>query len=576
MALLSGWTKFVPHILFVIAVVLSTLLLLVKNGAFFTDWETSTTATSKQSMLPGKLPNLPDQDRKRKGGTLDQLHRHLTPVKEAAKEETVITVNMDLLSEPMVWSSQRPGPYHSYSLLPSLDSGNFSWFFSDFNVAAPPFRYCAIRQRSSVAWDKLYKHIQAGGVLEAVCGSGGHCAAFYGGSSSSSSSSSSSPIPSRAGEEEGGAVQERIWLHSAGATAQLHIDYQHNLKRIMMMKMIMIEDDGDGGENEKVEMNANIMFAQVVGRKRFVIVAPSLMPFCCLYPYNHPAKRQSAMNAADRLNLTHSFIFRSQMQKKSSIENPSPHPRCPPLDIAELRQQLAQSGEGGLIWEVILQPGDVLALPAGFGHYVESLDGTLSFNVWIDDQSREVVAQAFSLLSQATIAALKAVPRSAVELTLASVRMWLTIIWGGGASTLTSSSASPSSSSSSSPYITSIISQGYRQRYHPHLLAEESIRANGDQNEQKGADDGGFHEMPRAMGCSGVLNEDFKSKIGGFVSKSARLMTQGFPSHSARHLETLNILDRMLLMVCKLRRLKCDNVATLASLYLSFLPCEND
>jgi len=521
MALLSGWTKFVPHILFVIAVVLSTLLLLVKNGAFFTDWETSTTATSKQSMLPGKLPNLPDQDRKRKGGTLDQLHRHLTPVKEAAKEETVITVNMDLLSEPMVfrsrfisplnasslaslppfsisnlklsshsnifsyilppnkevWSSQRPGPYHSYSLLPSLDSGNFSWFFSDFNVAAPPFRYCAIRQRSSVAWDKLYKHIQAGGVLEAVCGSGGHCAAFYGGSSSSSSSSSSSPIPSRAGEEEGGAVQERIWLHSAGATAQLHIDYQHNL------------------------------FAQVVGRKRFVIVAPSLMPFCCLYPYNHPAKRQSAMNAADRLNLTHSFIFRSQMQKKSSIENPSPHPRCPPLDIAELRQQLAQSGEGGLIWEVILQPGDVLALPAGFGHYVESLDGTLSFNVWIDDQSREVVAQAFSLLSQATIAALKAVPRSAVELTLASVRMWLTIIWGGGASTLTSSSASPSSSSSSSPYITSIISQGYRQRYHPHLLAEESIRANGDQNEQKGADDGGFHEMPRAMGCSGVLNE---------------------------------------------------------------------
>ncbi|KJE91396.1 hypoxia-inducible factor 1 [Capsaspora owczarzaki ATCC 30864] len=88
------------------------------------------------------------------------------------------------------------------------------------------------------------------------------------------------------------------------------------------------------------------LFAQVRGAKRCVLFAPDRFP--CLYPYpvHHPCDRQSQVD----------------------FDNP---------DLARFPRFSELHG-----WECILEPGEVLYIPAYWWHHVESLTDSVSVNFW--------------------------------------------------------------------------------------------------------------------------------------------------------------------------------------------------
>jgi len=111
-------------------------------------------------------------------------------------------------------------------------------------------------------------------------------------------------------------VLRQLWLGARGNRTPLHYDTAHNL------------------------------FAQIHGRKRFLLFAPSDRDR--LYP--HPERSR------------HPHVSRVDPERPDLEAFPS---------FSRARGR-----------ELVLEPGEQLFLPAGFWHHVRSLDVTLSVNTW--------------------------------------------------------------------------------------------------------------------------------------------------------------------------------------------------
>jgi hypoxia-inducible factor 1-alpha inhibitor (HIF hydroxylase) len=93
---------------------------------------------------------------------------------------------------------------------------------------------------------------------------------------------------------------------------------------------------------------AHNFFGQVQGRKKFILFPPSQFPNLYVFPYHHPADRQSQVDI-DYPDYTKFPLFRE-----------------------------AQGLEG------VVEAGDVLYLPPYWFHHVISLDETVSINFWFE------------------------------------------------------------------------------------------------------------------------------------------------------------------------------------------------
>jgi hypothetical protein len=125
-------------------------------------------------------------------------------------------------------------------------------------------------------------------------------------------------------------AEPKIWLGPAGTITPLHCDYDDNL------------------------------FAQVLGKKRFV-----------LYPPHH----------ADLLYLR---------QANTALFGSSFDPDAPDYDAFPLAKQAQKI-------ECVLQPGDLLYLPAGWFHHVLALDFSLSANRWSRGRPLAIVSHNVNL-----------------------------------------------------------------------------------------------------------------------------------------------------------------------------------
>ena len=104
-------------------------------------------------------------------------------------------------------------------------------------------------------------------------------------------------------------------------------------------------------------------YAQLYGRKKFTLFSPTDWPGLYPYPFLHPSHAQCQVNVSN------------------SVEDVF---RFPALqEVAPL--------------EVILEPGDLLYLPPLWFHHVESMEVSISVNVWTDTKQTSVVERLFAL-----------------------------------------------------------------------------------------------------------------------------------------------------------------------------------
>jgi hypoxia-inducible factor 1-alpha inhibitor (HIF hydroxylase) len=107
-----------------------------------------------------------------------------------------------------------------------------------------------------------------------------------------------------------------VWIGPSGATTHMHYDIFYNF------------------------------YAQLYGRKRFILFPPTHRPYLYLYPFLHPGAQQSQVN----------------------------------LDAPDYNSfPLFQNARAV---EAILEPGDVLYLPPMWFHHVTALDLSFSVSVW--------------------------------------------------------------------------------------------------------------------------------------------------------------------------------------------------
>ena len=103
-------------------------------------------------------------------------------------------------------------------------------------------------------------------------------------------------------------------------------------------------------------------FAQLYGSKKFTLFQPDNWPGLYPYPFLHPSHAQTQVNLSNTLDID-SF------------------------PLAESVRAL----------EVVLQPGDLLYMPPLWFHLVESMDVSISVNVWTDSHQTAVMEEVFSL-----------------------------------------------------------------------------------------------------------------------------------------------------------------------------------
>ena len=103
-------------------------------------------------------------------------------------------------------------------------------------------------------------------------------------------------------------------------------------------------------------------YAQLYGTKKFTLFSPDEWPGLYPYPFLHPSHAQSQVNLSD---ITENTKF----------------------PLAERVRGL----------EVVLKPGDLLYIPPLWFHLVESLETSISVNVWTDSTQTLVVEGFFSV-----------------------------------------------------------------------------------------------------------------------------------------------------------------------------------
>lgn len=103
-------------------------------------------------------------------------------------------------------------------------------------------------------------------------------------------------------------------------------------------------------------------YSQLYGRKKFIMFRPTNWPGLYPYPFLHPSHAQAQVNLSEIGDV----------------------PIFPLLHKLESH-------------EVILEPGDLLYMPPLWWHMVESLDVSISVNVWTDSKQSEVMERVFSL-----------------------------------------------------------------------------------------------------------------------------------------------------------------------------------
>lgn len=103
-------------------------------------------------------------------------------------------------------------------------------------------------------------------------------------------------------------------------------------------------------------------YAQLYGTKKFTLFKPTNWPGLYPYPFLHPSHAQAQVNLSDFEDVDDFPL----VQKAQAVE-------------------------------VVLEPGDLLYMPPLWFHHVESLDVSISVNVWTDSQQTEVMEGIFSL-----------------------------------------------------------------------------------------------------------------------------------------------------------------------------------
>ena len=103
-------------------------------------------------------------------------------------------------------------------------------------------------------------------------------------------------------------------------------------------------------------------YAQLYGTKKFTLFKPTNWPGLYPYPFLHPSHAQAQVNLSDFEDVDRFPL----VQKAQAVE-------------------------------VVLEPGDLLYMPPLWFHHVESLDVSISVNVWTDSQQTEVMEEIFSL-----------------------------------------------------------------------------------------------------------------------------------------------------------------------------------
>lgn len=104
-------------------------------------------------------------------------------------------------------------------------------------------------------------------------------------------------------------------------------------------------------------------YAQLYGRKKFTLFSPTHWPGLHPYPFLHPSHAQCQVNLSNAVNDVIRF---------PSLKEVTP-------------------------LEVILEPGDLLYLPPLWFHHVESMEVSISVNVWTDTKQTTTVEQLFAL-----------------------------------------------------------------------------------------------------------------------------------------------------------------------------------
>lgn len=151
-------------------------------------------------------------------------------------------------------------------------------------------------------------------------------------------------------------VTEQLWLSSSGIVAQAHYDLTDNT------------------------------FVQVDGQKRFVLFPPNTLQDLHLYPTSiHPSGRQSQVIGLEK-------IF-SPSSSGAVVVN-----RTALEEVTRRYPRVGAAVDEALT--TLLNPGDVLFLPTGWGHGVTALGGCISYNIWSQSKRegfREALSPAISM-----------------------------------------------------------------------------------------------------------------------------------------------------------------------------------
>ena len=104
------------------------------------------------------------------------------------------------------------------------------------------------------------------------------------------------------------------------------------------------------------------LYAQLYGTKKFTLFQPTNWPGLYPYPFLHPSHAQAQVNLSDA----------------KDIEN---------FPLADRVRAI----------EIVLKPGDLLYMPPLWFHLVESMELSISVNVWTDSEQTALVEDVFSL-----------------------------------------------------------------------------------------------------------------------------------------------------------------------------------